>query len=140
MQYPHVFEDDVLANLRRWVMEDIPRSSGDDRHWKHVTVKRKSSDSEMLRTYSTALLAICLTRLVLKLSYLFFAKSFCGFYNSHCNFFLHWHFSGGPLVEDVLTSGISAKLMRYLRVRVLSDTGPNQKDGNPSVDNKTHQP
>ncbi|XP_047966187.1 DDB1- and CUL4-associated factor homolog 1-like [Salvia hispanica] len=103
--YPHVFEDDVLANLRRWVMEDIPRSSGDDRHWKHVTVKRKSSDSEMLRTYSTALLAICLT-------------------------------SGGPLVEDVLTSGISAKLMRYLRVRVLSDTGPNQKDGNPSVDNK----
>ncbi|KAL1532324.1 DDB1- and CUL4-associated factor 1-like [Salvia divinorum] len=104
--YPHVFEDDVLANLRRWVMEEIPRTSGDDRHWKHDTVKRKSSDFEMLRTYSTALLAICLT-------------------------------SGGPLVEDVLTSGISAKLMRYLRVRVLSDTSPNQKDGNLSVDNKS---
>ncbi|XP_057799163.1 DDB1- and CUL4-associated factor homolog 1 isoform X2 [Salvia miltiorrhiza] len=106
--YPHVFEDDVLANLRGWVMEEIPRSSGDDRHWKHDTGKRKSSDFEMLRTYSTALLAVCLP-------------------------------CGGQLVEDVLTSGISAKLMRYLRVRVLGDTSTNQKDGNPSIDNKSAQ-
>lgn len=30
-------------------------------------------------------------------------------------------FRGGPLVEDALTCGLSAKLMRYLRVRVLGD-------------------
>ncbi|KAL1552625.1 DDB1- and CUL4-associated factor 1-like [Salvia divinorum] len=105
--YPHVFEDKVLANLRGWVMEEIPRSSGDDRHWKHDTGKRKSSDFEMLQTYSTALLAVCLA----------------------C--------ASQKLVEDVLTSGISAKLMRYLRVRVLGDTSTNQKDGNISVDNKS---
>ncbi|XP_042002559.1 DDB1- and CUL4-associated factor homolog 1-like [Salvia splendens] len=99
--YPHVFEDNVLANLRGWVMEEIPRSSGDDRQG-----KRKSSDFEMLQTYSTALLAVCLPCV-------------------------------GHLVEDVLTSGISAKLMRYLRVRVLGDTSTNQKDGNISVDNKS---
>lgn len=61
MQYPHVFEDDVLAKIRGWVMEEIPRSSGDDRSWKNDTGKRKTSDSEMLRTYSTGLLAICLS-------------------------------------------------------------------------------
>ncbi|KAL0324050.1 UNVERIFIED_CONTAM: DDB1- and CUL4-associated factor1 [Sesamum calycinum] len=104
--YPHVFEDDVLGNIRGWVMEEIPRSSGDDRNWKHDTGKRKTMDSEMLRTYSTGLLAVCLA-------------------------------SGGQLVEDVLTSGLSAKLMRYLRIRVLGDTSSNQKDGNPLIDNKS---
>ncbi|PIN09480.1 hypothetical protein CDL12_17941 [Handroanthus impetiginosus] len=104
--YPHVFEDDVLANLRSWVMEEIPRSSGDDRNWKHETGKRKASDPEMLRTYSTGLLAVCLA-------------------------------CGGQLVEDVLTSGLSAKLMRYLRFRVLGDTNTNQKDGNPLIDGKS---
>ncbi|KAK4389069.1 DDB1- and CUL4-associated factor1 [Sesamum angolense] len=106
IRYPHVFEDDVLANIRGWVMEEIPRSSGDDRNWKHDTGKRKTMDSEMLRTYSTGLLAVCLA-------------------------------SGGQLVEDVLTSGLSAKLMRYLRIRVLGDTSSNQKDGNPLIDNKS---
>ncbi|KAL0330090.1 UNVERIFIED_CONTAM: DDB1- and CUL4-associated factor1 [Sesamum radiatum] len=104
--YPHVFEDDVLGNIRGWVMEEIPRSSGDDRNWKHDTGKRKTMDSEMLRTYSTGLLAVCLA-------------------------------SGGQLVEDVLTSGLSAKLMRYLRIRVLGDTSSNQKDGNLLIDNKS---
>ncbi|KAL6533731.1 hypothetical protein OROHE_013564 [Orobanche hederae] len=104
--YPHVFEDDVLANIRGWVMEEIPRSSGEDRTWKHEIGKRKTSDSEMLRTYSTGLLAVCLA-------------------------------CGGQLVEDVLTSGLSAKLMRYLRIRVLGDANNNQKDGNPLNDNKS---
>ncbi|KAK6158646.1 hypothetical protein DH2020_005960 [Rehmannia glutinosa] len=102
--YPHVFEDDVLANIRGWVMEEIPRSSGEEHNWKHDMGKRKTSDSDMLRTYSTGLLAVCLA-------------------------------CGGQLVEDVLTSGLSAKLMRYLRVRVLGDTNI-QKDGNPLIDNK----
>lgn len=137
MQYPHVFEDDVLANLRGWVMEEIPRSSGDDRHWKHDTGKRKTSDSEILRTYSTGLLAVCLTWYILKLPFGFF-PFFCVFHHSYCNIsFLCWGFSGGQLVEDVLTSGISAKLMRYLRIRVLGDTSTNQKDGISSIDNKS---
>ncbi|GFP81592.1 ddb1- and cul4-associated factor homolog 1 [Phtheirospermum japonicum] len=104
--YPHVFEDAVLANIRGWVMDEIPRSSGEDHNWKHDTGKRKTSDSEMLRTYSTGLLAVCLA-------------------------------CGGQLVEDVLTSGLSSKLMRYLRIRVLGDTNTNQKDGNPVNDNKS---
>ncbi|GER39787.1 DDB1- and CUL4-associated factor homolog 1 [Striga asiatica] len=104
--YPHVFDDDVLANIRGWVMEEIPRSSGEDRNWKHDTGKRKASDSEMLRSYATGLLAVCLA-------------------------------CGGQLVEDVLTSGLSAKLMRFLRIRVLGDTNANQKDGNPFSDNRS---
>ncbi|CAA0831916.1 DDB1- and CUL4-associated factor homolog 1 [Striga hermonthica] len=103
--YPHVFDDDVLANIRGWVMEEIPRSSSEDRNWKHDIGRRKASDSEMLRTYATGLLAVCLA-------------------------------CGGQLVEDVLTSGLSAKLMRYLRFRVLGDPNANQKDGNPLGDNK----
>ncbi|KAG8375300.1 hypothetical protein BUALT_Bualt10G0086000 [Buddleja alternifolia] len=104
--YPHIFEDEVLDNLRGWVMDELPRSSGDDRNWKHESGKRKASDSEMLRTYSTALLAVCLA-------------------------------CGGQLVEDVLTSGLPAKLMRYLRIRVLGDSSTNQKDANPLIENKS---
>ncbi|KAL3650987.1 hypothetical protein CASFOL_007390 [Castilleja foliolosa] len=104
--YPHVFEDAVLANIRGWVMDEIPKSSGEDHNWKHDKGKRKTSDSEMLRTYSTGLLAVCLA-------------------------------CGGQLVEDVLISGLSAKLMRFLRIRVLGDTNINQKDGNPVSDNKS---
>ncbi|XP_051137057.1 DDB1- and CUL4-associated factor homolog 1 [Andrographis paniculata] len=98
--YQHVFEDDVLTNIRSWVMD------GDDRYWKHDSGKRKASDTEMLRTYATGLLAACLE-------------------------------NGGQLVEDVLTSGLSSKLMRYLRVRVLGDTITNQKDSNVLFDNKS---
>lgn len=36
--------------------------------------------------------------------------------------------SGGQLVEDVLTSGLSAKLMRYLRMRVIGEASASQKD------------
>lgn len=39
-------------------------------------------------------------------------------------------------MEDVLTSGIPAKLMRYLRIRVLGETSANQKDGNLLIDSK----
>ncbi|KZV31707.1 hypothetical protein F511_00511 [Dorcoceras hygrometricum] len=104
--YPHVFEDDVLENIRGWVINEIPRSSADDRNWKHETGRRKTSDSEMLRTYSTGLLAVCLA-------------------------------CGGQLVEDVLTSGLPAKLMRYLRIRVLGETSTSQKDSSPLTENKS---
>jgi len=65
MQYPHVFEETVLENIKGWVMDETARSSGEDRSWKHETGKRKSSDSEMLKTYSTGLLAVCLEGYVL---------------------------------------------------------------------------
>jgi hypothetical protein len=45
-------------------------------------------------------------------------------------------FSGGQVVEDVLTSGLSAKLMRYLRVRVLGETSTSQKDATHLTESK----
>lgn len=38
------------------------------------------------------------------------------------------HASRGQLVEDVLTSGLSAKLMHYLRVRVIGESSTNRRD------------
>ncbi|KAL2489862.1 DDB1- and CUL4-associated factor-like protein 1 [Forsythia ovata] len=104
-KYPHVFEEDVLDNLKGWVMEETPRTSVDDHNWKHESGRRKNLDSEMLRTYSTGLLAVCLA-------------------------------SGGQIVEDVLTSGLSAKLMRHLRIRVLGETSTVQKDANSLIEHR----
>uniref|UniRef100_A0A803NLD6 Uncharacterized protein n=2 Tax=Cannabis sativa TaxID=3483 RepID=A0A803NLD6_CANSA len=43
---------------------------------------------------------------------------------------------GGPIVEDVLTSKLSAKLMRYLRVRVLGEISISQKDSGHLTESK----
>lgn len=104
--YPHVFEETVLENIKGWVMDDTAKYSSEDQKWKHELGLRQSSDSEMLRTYSTGLLAVCLA-------------------------------GGGQVVEDVLTSGLSAKLMRYLRIRVLGETSTSQKEANYLVESKT---
>lgn len=104
-------------------MNDNTRSSGEDHNWKHDSGRRKSSDSEMLRTYSTGILGVCLA------GYVWFSRCFifiwvtCSFKN-----FGLMTCSGGQVVEDVLTSGLSAKLMRYLRVRALGETSTSQKD------------
>lgn len=103
--YPHVFEDPVLENLKSWTMNDTTSLSGDDHYWKHEFGDRRSSDSEMLKTYSTGLLAVCLA-------------------------------SGGQVVEDVLTSGLPAKLMRYLRIRILGETTTSQRDAASLLDGK----
>ncbi|KAJ6329765.1 hypothetical protein OIU76_008569 [Salix suchowensis] len=95
--YPHVFEDPVMENIKAWVMDEATRFPGEDRNWKHDMERKEGSDSEMLKTYSTGLLAVGLA-------------------------------SGGQIVEDVLTSGLSAKLMRYLRIRVLGEASASQKD------------
>lgn len=60
LQYPHVFEEDVLENIKKWVMEEAGKFSAEDRNWKHELGGKEVSDSEMLRTYSTGLLAVCL--------------------------------------------------------------------------------
>ncbi|KAI3756159.1 hypothetical protein L1987_55975 [Smallanthus sonchifolius] len=103
--YPHVFEEAVLDKLKGWVMDGTVRSSAEDHKGKNGGV-RQSSDSEMLKTYSTGLLAVCLA-------------------------------GGGQVVEDVLTSGLSAKLMRYLRIRVLGEPNTTQKESNYLLDNKS---
>lgn len=95
--YPHYFEDPVLHNIKEWVMDENIRSSVEEQSLKHNPGPREASDSEMLKTYSTGLLAVCLE-------------------------------GGGSVVEDVLTSGLSAKLMRYLRFRALGETSSSQKD------------
>lgn len=101
--YPHVFEETVLENIKGWVMDETARVSGEECYWKQDLGKKKSSDSEMLKTYSTGLLAVCLT-------------------------------GGDQVVEDVLTSGLPAKLMRYLRIRVLGETSTSQKDARYAMD------
>ncbi|XP_048494983.1 DDB1- and CUL4-associated factor homolog 1 isoform X3 [Beta vulgaris subsp. vulgaris] len=45
--------------------------------------------------------------------------------------------SGSQVVEDVLTSGLSAKLMRYLRNRVLGETSSSHKDPSHVVESKS---
>ncbi|KAG9131571.1 hypothetical protein Leryth_015130 [Lithospermum erythrorhizon] len=106
--YPHVFDDRVLGNIKKWVIDESLRSSGSNYNLKHEPGGggKNSRDIEMLRTYSTGLLAVCLA-------------------------------GGGQVVEDVLTSGLSAKLIRYLRLRVLGDAPSNQKDTSSLSEAKT---
>ncbi|XP_010526286.1 PREDICTED: DDB1- and CUL4-associated factor homolog 1-like [Tarenaya hassleriana] len=97
--YPHVFDETVSENFKGWVMNEDVKFPGEDPGRKEV------SDSEMLKTYATGLLALSLQ-------------------------------SGGQLVEDALTSGLSAKLMHYLRVRVIGETSTNRKEALHSKDPK----
>lgn len=103
--------------------------------------RQGKKERQILKSYARTLLLFLLYACpgrFSKLNFFFIHGLYCVFYHSCCNCFpLRWHFSGGQLVEDVLTSGISAKLMRYLRMRVLGDTSTNQKDGNPSIDSKS---
>ncbi|VFQ86507.1 unnamed protein product [Cuscuta campestris] len=101
--YPHVFEETVLDNLKSWAMEETCKY-GDDLYWRNESGEQ-SSDSEMLKTFSTGLIAVCLT-------------------------------SGSQVVEDVLTPGLPAKLMRYLRIRILGETNVAQRDSTSIVESK----
>ncbi|GAV63643.1 hypothetical protein CFOL_v3_07161 [Cephalotus follicularis] len=103
--YPHVFEEPVLENIKHWVMDDAARFPTEDGGLKHDTGTKEASASEMLKAYSTGLLAVCLA-------------------------------GGGQVVEDVLTSGLSAKLMRFLRIRVLGEPSTSQKDAGHLTESK----
>lgn len=59
-KYPHVFEENVLDNIKGWVLNDASRSSCEDSNLNNDCGQRKSSDAEMLKTYSTGILALCL--------------------------------------------------------------------------------
>ncbi|XP_024004362.1 DDB1- and CUL4-associated factor homolog 1 isoform X1 [Eutrema salsugineum] len=89
--YPHVFDDAVTDNFKNWVLEEAVKFPGED------SGRKEASDPEMLKTYSTGLLALSLV-------------------------------SRGQLVEDVLSSGLSAKLMHYLRVRVIGEASTSRRD------------
>ncbi|PWA78877.1 DDB1-CUL4 associated factor 1 [Artemisia annua] len=104
--YPHVFEEPVLENIKGWVMEGTARPSIEDHKGKNGSDVKESTNAEMLRTYSTGLLAVCLA-------------------------------GGGQVVEDVLTIGLAAKLMRYLRIRVLGEPSTSQKEPGYQLDNKS---
>lgn len=58
-QYPHVFEEAVLENVKAWVMDDTNRSLCEASHLK-LDLRERVSDHEMLKTYSTGLLAMSL--------------------------------------------------------------------------------
>ncbi|KAJ0247438.1 DDB1- and CUL4-associated factor 1 [Hirschfeldia incana] len=89
--HPYVFDDAVTENFKNWVLEEAVKFPGEQ------SGHSEASDSEMLKTYSTGLLA-------------------------------HSLMSRGQLVEDVLTSGLSAKLMHYLRVRVIGEASTSRRD------------
>ncbi|XP_022562147.2 DDB1- and CUL4-associated factor homolog 1 [Brassica napus] len=89
--YPYVFDDAVMDKFKNWVLDESVKFPGEH------SGSKEASDAEMLKTYSTGLLAISLT-------------------------------SRGQLVEDVLASGLSAKLMHYLRVRVIGDSSTSRRE------------
>ncbi|KAE8688113.1 hypothetical protein F3Y22_tig00111000pilonHSYRG00112 [Hibiscus syriacus] len=91
-----------LGNLIR-IMNDSSRSSIEDQNCKDDLMRNEASDAEILKTYYTGLLVVCL--------------EMSGFISI-----------GGQVGEDVLTSGLSAKLMCYLRVRVLREITTCQND------------
>lgn len=65
MQYPHVFEDPVLENIKAWVMDETARFPGEETSWKLDSGRKEASDHEMIKTYSTGLLAVALAGYVL---------------------------------------------------------------------------
>lgn len=60
IQYPHVFEEAVLEKIKDWVMDETSSSSVEYQNWKHDLGGKEVSDFEMLKTYATGLLAVCL--------------------------------------------------------------------------------
>ncbi|XP_024020803.1 DDB1- and CUL4-associated factor homolog 1 [Morus notabilis] len=102
---PHMFDETVIDNIKHKVMDETASFSSDDHNSRRDFGRKEALDSEMLKTYSTGLLAYFLA-------------------------------GGGQIVEDVLTSRLSAKLMRYLRVRVLGEASTIQKDSGHLTESK----
>jgi len=60
-----------MENIKNWVMDDNTGMSSEEQNLKQSSGKREASDSEMLKTYSTGLLAVCLVG---------YAAMLCSFY------------------------------------------------------------
>ncbi|GAB2276066.1 hypothetical protein Dimus_010807 [Dionaea muscipula] len=98
--FPHVFEENVLERLTEWVMEDTAGLPGE------VSVLNREPGGKENSCSDFEMRRTYSTGLL--------AVGLAG---------------GGQVVEDVLNSGVSAKLMRYLRTQVLGDVSAKQKDG-----------
>lgn len=71
IQYPYVFDDAVMDNFKNWVLDETVKFPGEH------SGNKEASDAEMLKTYSTGLLAISLTRYRFKPSHFVLFFSFC---------------------------------------------------------------
>lgn len=60
-QYPHVLDDDVLENIKHWVMDDTIQNTSEECNSESGIDASKPSDIEMLRTYATGLLTVSLS-------------------------------------------------------------------------------
>lgn len=60
MQYPHVFEESVLENIKAWVMDETAKFPGEEPTWKFNSRRKEGSEHEMLKAYSAGLLALAL--------------------------------------------------------------------------------
>ncbi|XP_021715939.1 DDB1- and CUL4-associated factor homolog 1-like [Chenopodium quinoa] len=104
--FPHVFEDDVTENIKNWVLDDSAKCCSGD----DGLWKRQFGETKCSDFDMRKTYATGLLALCLT--------------------------SGSQVVEDVLTSGLSAKLMRCLRNRVLIETSSSQKDTSHVAENK----
>lgn len=102
VQYPQVFEYQVLASIKQWIIEDAPKAydgQNENSIGSSLSISSKNHskvmDNEMLRTYVVSLLAIVL--------------------------------QVDGMVEDVITVGMMIKLMHYLRGRTLDKTNVENK-------------
>ncbi len=67
MQYPHIFEEEVLASIKNWVVEDSPKPAVEGPNGMAICHSTRNCfttsdamDREILRTYATGLLAVAL--------------------------------------------------------------------------------
>lgn len=59
-QIPLIFDDAVLENVKRWIMEEPVEVFGDSSHCECESARIKPTDAELLQTYATGLLALSL--------------------------------------------------------------------------------
>jgi hypothetical protein len=67
VQYPHIFEEEVLASIKNWVVEDSPKPAVEGPNGMAICHSTRNCfttsdamDREILRTYATGLLAVAL--------------------------------------------------------------------------------
>lgn len=67
-----------MENIKVWVMNETARYSIEDNNCKHDLARKEASDAEILKTYSTGLLAVCLTGSAPILMFMFLSL-FCSY-------------------------------------------------------------
>lgn len=75
-QYPHMFDDAVIDNVKERVMDESAGFSGEDHNSKREYGRSEASDFQMLKTYSIGLLAYLLEKYAFAMYSLFFSLHF----------------------------------------------------------------